>query len=126
MESRDRATLLPIIDRCIKPESEVHTDDFSSYGNLEELLPNKVALHRVVNHSLNFVDPVTGAHTQNIESKWNQLKMKIKERRGVSDSDDLHYYLQENIWREWNGVSGEDLLVNFFKCISLIFPNVPA
>ena len=34
--------------------------------------------HRTVNHSLFFVDPVTGVHTQNIESYWNHCKEKLK------------------------------------------------
>lgn len=115
---------MPILDRCLKPGSVLHTDDWGAYDQLEVHLPNKISTHRVVNHSLNFVDPVTGVHTQNIESKWNQLKQKIKERRGLS-SDDIDYYLNERIWREWYGPTDEDILANLFVSISLLFPNVP-
>jgi hypothetical protein len=52
--------------------------------HLDQLLPNKVVRHRVVNHSNNFVDPATGVHTQDIESVWNKLKVPIKSRRGMA------------------------------------------
>ena len=35
------------------------------------------------NHSLNFVHPVTGVHTQNVESYWNRVKTKFKRMKGV-------------------------------------------
>jgi hypothetical protein len=39
--------------------------------------------HGTVNHSLNFVDPATGIHTQAIESYWAKAKQKFKEMKGI-------------------------------------------
>ena len=44
-----------------------------------------VATHNVVNHPIDFVDPVTGVHTQNIESYWNRVKTKLKRLKGCRD-----------------------------------------
>ena len=41
--SRDRATLLPILAKCLQPGSEVYTDDWGAYRNLDQQLPNHVA-----------------------------------------------------------------------------------
>ena len=47
----------------------MYTDDWGAYRNLQRDLPNRVARHRVVVHSENFVDPATGIHTQEAESE---------------------------------------------------------
>ena len=41
-----------------------------------------VSSHRTVNHSVELVESVTGVHTQNIESYWNRVKMKLKRMKG--------------------------------------------
>ena len=58
---RDAATLLPIINAHIAPGTEVWSDEWNAYRRVGTL-PN-VSRHRTVNHSVNFVDPVTGVHT---------------------------------------------------------------
>jgi hypothetical protein len=40
--------------------------------------------HRTVNHSLNFVDPGTGIHTQHIESYWSKCKGRFKAMHGTT------------------------------------------
>ena len=58
-----------------------------------------VLTHATVNHSLEFVNPVTGVHTQHVESYWNRVKMKFKRMKGVHDTM-LSSYLDEYMWRE--------------------------
>ena len=60
VQSRDRATLHSIIQQHTLPNTVVHTDEWAAYGRMTSL-PN-ITSHAVVNHSLHFVDPVTGVH----------------------------------------------------------------
>ena len=116
VKKRDRATLLPIIAKCLQPGSEVHTDDWGAYRRLEQHLPNQVARHRVVVHANNFVDPLTGVHTQEVESSWANLKEGIKRRKGVSKAD-LQSYLDDRMWRQWHGL--DNVIANFKDHIDL-------
>ena len=51
VDRRNAATLLPIIQRCIRPGTEVHSDDWAAYRRVAAL-PN-VSSHRVVVHRHN-------------------------------------------------------------------------
>ena len=52
-----------------------------AYRNLEGHLLTLTAQHHMVVHSQNFVDLTTGAHTQEAESAWNNLKGPVTEGR---------------------------------------------
>ena len=75
VEKRDAATLLPIIQKIVRPGSIVVSDEWAAYRKIQSELQLE---HRTVNHSLNFVNPENGAHTQNIESYWAKVKYKFK------------------------------------------------
>ena len=64
-----------------------------------------VAGHSTVNHSLNFVDPGTGTHTQNVESYWQRVKCKLKRMKGCH-AEQLPSYLDEFLWSERHGRCG--------------------
>lgn len=67
--------------------THIISDKFASYVSTNEkhtlannkLLKHMHYKHTWVNHSKNFKDPVTGAHTNSIEGCWEaKLKSKIK------------------------------------------------
>lgn len=76
------------------PGSIVHAD----YWRGSTQIPTELNLdYRTVNHSEGPVDPLTGVHTNTIETKWNGLKRKISIRGLVKEHLDAH--LMEQIWR---------------------------
>jgi transposase-like protein len=67
---RDSATLLPIILNNILPGTTIISDCWKAY----DCLANEGYQHLKVNHTYNFVDPDTGAHTNTIEGLWSHAK----------------------------------------------------
>lgn len=75
--NRSANTLLEVISRHVAPGSIIYTDLWKGYTRVQELLE---CPHFTVNHSQNFVDPITGVHTNTIEGLWNGLKLEIAPR----------------------------------------------
>lgn len=94
---RSAATLLTIIKRSIRAGTTTISDLWGAYNRIKDLGMNY--LHLTVNHSQNFVDPRTGAHTQNIESSWNVAKSRNRRQNGTSRNM-LDSYLCEFMWRK--------------------------
>ena len=72
VEDRSAATLLPLIVANTEPGSTIMSDEWRSYRQIVNL-PQQYS-HLTVNHSYNFVDPETGAHTQGVGSMWRSCK----------------------------------------------------
>ena len=68
VEDRTADTLLPIIQKWIKPGSIIWCDCWKAYGKIPQL-PEGYK-HGTVNHSTNFADPDSGVCTNRIESDW--------------------------------------------------------
>jgi transposase-like protein len=119
VQRRDAATLLPIIQTRTAPGSIVHSDAWAAYRRVQGL--GNVAAHNVVNHSLNFVDPVTGVHTQHVESYWNRVKTKLKRMKGCH-AGQLPSYLDEFLWRERYGKTGGEAWISIIRDIAGQYP----
>ena len=115
VQRRDRATLCRILQRVLLPGSEIHTDDWGTYRNLDRYVAN-VAVHRIVVHRNNFVDPLTGIHTQEAVSAWVRMKYHVKREKGIR-SLDIQGFLDEQMWRDWRGAG------NLFHNIIMVIAN---
>ena len=89
------ATLLPIIQGSIRPGTTIMPDMLAAYGDIQAM----GYAHLTVNHTYEFVDPITGAHTQNVENSWKNAKQSNKKRNGTHRSM-LDSYLCEWMWRQ--------------------------
>ena len=90
-------------------------DDWGTYENLEQHLPNHIAWHRDIVHAENLVDPATRVHTQEAELVWANLKAPKKTQRGIlHDNDDVQVYLDDRMWRQWQGL--DNIIGIFFAC----------
>lgn len=64
---RSKSTLLPLIVQNIAPESHVVSDGWSANLGISSFPVDPAYTHGTFNHDKYFKDPVTGAHTNNLE-----------------------------------------------------------
>ncbi|KAG0439165.1 hypothetical protein DMUE_2623 [Dictyocoela muelleri] len=110
--NRKKETLLPIIQRVVSPGSIIHSDEWPAY----RIINAELYEHGTVRHKLHFVYPITGVHTQHIESYWNKHKYRSKIMKGVGKTD-LYLYINEWMWRD--NIEG-DCLEKVFNLIKII------
>ena len=79
-------------------------------------------LHLTVNHSVNFVDPDTGATTNHIESTWQKAKQKHKKRVGTNRHL-LETHLNEFVWMRRFGGSRAEAFENLVSQVRAFYPQ---
>ena len=102
----------------IEPGTVIISDKFSPYFNLNDV----GYIHLMVNHSENFVDPYTGAHSNTIEGLWSQVKWKLKAMNGTTGTK-LPGYLDEFNWIKLHPEANQGDRFNYMLShIAEIFP----
>ena len=86
------STLMPIIQKKVKPDSIVYTDCWRGY-NVLDISEFK---HYRINHSKLFVHKHN--HINGIENFWNQAKRHMRKFNGVP-KEHFYYFLKECEWR---------------------------
>ena len=103
---RDGATLIPLINNWILPGSIVYTDEWQGYNTLVA----KGYTHDSVNHSIQFVDPQTGVHTNTQEGLWHHVKRQMTGCKNIED-----VLIDFMFRRRFNACSGITQIPNAFN-----------
>lgn len=107
VDDRRRSTLIPIIEDHVEVGSTIVTDEWAAYNGLEKA----GFLHYTVNHSQNYVDPITGYHTQGVERAWKDAKSWL--RRAKYPTHLIQSHLDFLSWKKKHQNSQGSLLDAF-------------
>ena len=91
---QDFINIIPVITCHVRPGCTINTDGTCVYNALNSMN----YIHNVVIHKDNFVNPITGHHTNWIKGFWGNLKIKLKSIRG-SRGRMLDGHLDEFLYR---------------------------
>ena len=113
-KSRSRAVLLPVINDNCADGTIFCSDGWKVYVKLSENVDLADTMNFAVNHTKNYVDPITGAHTQTIEGLWRHCKQFLPSY-GLKPRD-LDSYLSAFMWFRYVKQRNLDVLKHFFVC----------
>ena len=78
--NRKRSTIFEVISKRVAPGSTIITDEWRGYLELSTIIASNNFTHKTVNHSMFYVDPVSGENTNSVEGFWSILKRIKKEK----------------------------------------------
>lgn len=111
---RNKETLLKVIKENILPGTTIISDGLKAYDSLKD----EGFTHLSVDQTQNFVDPITGAHTQNIKRCWREVRGNVP-KFGRKEGH-LEGYLCEFLWK--NSLPDHtDRIHSFFKMVSVLY-----
>ena len=100
IQDRSAETVREVVLENVEHGSELMTDEFRSYRNLQDLYT-----HQYVNHAVTYVRD--NIHTNNIENFWSLLKRTIKGTYISVAPEHLQKYVEEQAFR-YNEREGND------------------
>ena len=116
--NRARHHLVPIIESHTLPGTIYCSDSWKGYVNLPQFVNLEDTSHFTVNHSKNYVDPETGAHTETIEGMWKHMKDFLPNGMAPKDAES---YIGVFLWHRYCKQRKLDVFVHFLKCCASIY-----
>jgi hypothetical protein len=113
MHNRSAETLIGLIKKWILPGTTIISDCWAAYISLHE----EGYTHFTVNHSFEFVDETTGAHTDTIECTWKQVKVLLSPYNRKAD---YVYILAEYMFQQKCKAEGVDPFCKFMDIVAAI------
>lgn len=108
VKKRNKKTLSNIINKYVDNRSTLYTDCWPGYFDACDY----VREHLTVNHTLGFINHVTGVHTNTIEGNWSAIKALIPRR--YRNKKYLSTWLQYFMFRRnYNG----NCMLNFINLL---------
>ena len=114
---RSALTLIPIIQKYIKPGPVILSDCWKAYRSLKD----EGYTHLTVNHSIEFKNKETGACTNLIESIWNAVKksfLKTGSQKQLYDSYLAGYCIRKKYLNDI-----QDKFSVFLELIKKVYPG---
>lgn len=114
---RDNNTLIDLIKKHVAIGTTIHSDCWKGYLDLKL----HGYQHDTVNHSVEFVNSETGAHTQNIEASWRYMRHFLSQ--GGVHKDNLADHLSEFLWRRRVKKLKRDPFEQLITDIKIVYPG---
>ena len=111
VEVRTADTLVNIIKQHIKLGTTIISDCWKAYSSLNP----EGFTHLIINHSVNYIDPDSGAHTNTIDFTWRALKKSLP-KNGTQKTLYDSYFTQYSIRKLYSNDSADP----FLSCLNLI------
>ncbi|KCZ77812.1 hypothetical protein H311_01171, partial [Anncaliia algerae PRA109] len=108
--NKKKSATLPIICNNVLNGNTIYTDEHKSYSELNQ----KGFVHDTVCHKFNFINKLSGANTQAVESFNNLIKWHIKQRKGIRTGL-RQCFLNEICWLFNNKESRFERILNLIK-----------
>jgi transposase-like protein len=113
VHDRSAGTLIGLIKQWILPGTTIISDCWVAYNSLQE----EGYTYFTANHSITFVDHITGAHTNTIESTWKHVKALLSPYNRKAD---YVYFLAEYMFRQKCKAEDVDPFCKFVDIVAAI------
>ncbi len=115
VDDRKAQTLNPIILETVQQGSTIVSDEWKAFSRLS----THILKHETVNHSRNYINPLTRFLTQAIERAWVDAKVWIKRARGARPL--LQSHLDEVSWKKSRKSNPEGIMTAFWADVRRVF-----